>query len=58
MWKPDTLAIGSVSVAASERISASGEYPPGVTSLPMSDDSILQDVDTPAALNALRNAES
>ncbi len=33
-------------------------YPALVCSLPMSDDSILQDVDTPAALNALRNAES
>lgn len=33
-------------------------YPALVCSLPMSDDSILQDVDTPAALEALRQAES
>ena len=33
-------------------------YPALVCSLPMSDDSILQDVDTPAALDALRQDES
>ena len=33
-------------------------YPALVCSLPMSDDSIFQDVDTPAALSALRQEES